>query len=150
VKLMSIPDAAMGTYYELLLGEPVPGGHPAEAKRALARRLVERFDDADAAEAAEAQFDRLHVQREAPEEVPEVALAEIEALDPGAEDGEIHLPALISSVFEVSTSEARRLLQQGGVKVEGETVPAEPLDVPADRLVGKVIQVGKRRFAKLV
>jgi tyrosyl-tRNA synthetase len=149
-KLMSIPDEAMGTYYELLLGEPVPGGPPAEAKRALARQLVERFHDADAAEAAEAQFDRLHVQREAPEEVPEVALAEIEALDPGAEDGEIHLPALISSVFEVSTSEARRLLQQGGVKVEGETVAAEPLDVPADRLVGKVIQVGKRRFAKLV
>jgi len=53
-------------------------------------------------------------------------------------------------VFEVSTSEARRLLQQGGVKVEGETIAAEPLDVPADRLLGKVIQVGKRRFARLV
>jgi tyrosyl-tRNA synthetase len=149
-KLMSIPDEAMGTYYELLLAEPAPGGHPAEAKRALARRLVERFHDAKAAEGAEAQFDRLHVEREAPEDVPEVALAEVEGLDASPTDGEIHLPALISSVFEVSTSEARRLLQQGGVKVEGETVAAEPLDVPTDRLLGKVIQVGKRRFARLV
>ncbi len=147
-KLMSIPDEVMGLYYELLLAEPAPGGHPAEAKRALARRLVERFHDSKAAEAAEANFDRLHVEREAPEDVPEVALGEIEALN--AKDGEIHLPLLISSVFEVSTSEARRLLQQGGVKVEGETVAAEPLDVPADRLLGKVIQVGKRRFARLV
>jgi tyrosyl-tRNA synthetase len=149
-KLMSIPDDAMGTYFELLVAEPEPGGHPAEAKRALARRLVERFHDAEAAEAAEAQFDRLHVAREAPEEVREVALAEIEGLDAKPGDGEIHLPLLISSVFEVSTSEARRLLQQGGVKVEGETVAAEPLDVPADRILGKVIQVGKRRFARLV
>ena len=147
-KLMSIPDEVMGLYYELLLAEPAPGGHPAEAKRALARRLVERFHDSKAAEAAEANFDRLHVEREAPEDVPEVALGEIEALN--AKDGEIHLPLLISSVFEVSTSEARRLLQQGGVTVDGETVAAEPLDVPADRILGKVIQVGKRRFARLV
>ena len=149
-KLMSIPDEVMGVYYELLLAEPAPGGHPAEAKRALARRLVERFHGAKAAEAAEAQFDRLHVDRETPEDVPEVALGEIEALNTDPKDGEIHLPLLISSVFEVSTSEARRLLQQGGVKVEGETIAAEPLDVPADRLLGKVIQVGKRRFARLV
>jgi tyrosyl-tRNA synthetase len=149
-KLMSIPDGAMGVYYELLLAEPAPAGHPAEAKRALARRIVERFHDANAAEAAEAQFDRLHVEREAPDDVPEIALAEVEGLTTNPKDGEVHLPQLISSVFEVSTSEARRLLQQGGVKLEGETVAAEPLDVPADRLLGKVIQVGKRRFARLV
>jgi tyrosyl-tRNA synthetase len=147
-KVMSIPDEVMGLYYELLLADPPPGGHPAEAKRALGRRLIERFHDSKAAEAAEEKFDRLHVEREAPEDVPEVALGEIEALK--AKDGEIHLPLLISSVFEVSTSEARRLLQQGGVKVDGETVAAEPLDVPADRVLGKVIQVGKRRFARLV
>ncbi len=90
-KLMSIPDEVMGLYYELLLAEPAPAVHPAEAKRALARRLVERFHDAKAAEAAEAQFDRLHVQREAPEDIPEVALAEIEALN--AEDGRRDPPA---------------------------------------------------------
>jgi tyrosyl-tRNA synthetase len=149
-KLMSIPDEVMGAYYELLLGEPAPGGHPAEAKRALARRLVERFYDAKAAGAAEEQFDRLHVEREAPDDVPEIALGEVEGLTTNPKDGQVHLPQLISSVFEVSTSEARRLLQQGGVKLEGETVAAEPLDVPADRLLGKVIQVGKRRFARLV
>jgi tyrosyl-tRNA synthetase len=149
-KLMSIPDEAMGLYYQLLLGEPAPTGHPAEAKRALARRIVERFHDPQAAAEAEAQFDRLHVDREVPEEVPEVALDELEGLKGNAKDGEIHLPLLISAVFEVSTSEARRLLQQGGVRVEGETIPAEPLDLPADRLLGKVIQVGKRRFARLV
>jgi tyrosyl-tRNA synthetase len=149
-KLMSIPDTVMGSYYELLLGEPESGGHPAEAKRALARRIIERFHDASAAAAAETQFDRLHVDREAPEDVPEVTLAEIDALGADAEDGQIHLPLLISAVFEVSTSEARRLLQQGGVKVEGETIAAEPLDLPADELLGKVIQVGKRRFARLV
>jgi tyrosyl-tRNA synthetase len=149
-KLMSIPDEVMGAYYELLLGEPAPVGHPAEAKRALARRLVERFYDAKAAGAAEEQFDRLHVEREAPDDVPEIALGEVEGLTTNPKDGQVHLPQLISSVFEVSTSEARRLLQQGGVKLEGETVAAEPLDVPADRLLGKVIQVGKRRFARLV
>jgi tyrosyl-tRNA synthetase len=149
-KLMSIPDEVMGLYYELLLAEPPPGSHPGEAKRALARRIVERFHDAGAAEAAEANFDRLHVERAIPDEVPEFVLGEIKGLKGTAPDGEIHLPLLISSLFEVSTSEARRLLQQGGVRVEGETIPAEPLDVPADRLLGKVIQVGKRRFARLV
>ena len=56
-KLMSVPDEAMGTYYELLLGEEEPGGHPAEAKRALARRIVDRFHGDDAGRAAEAHFD---------------------------------------------------------------------------------------------
>jgi tyrosyl-tRNA synthetase len=149
-KLMSIPDEVMGLYYELLLAEPAPGGHPVEAKRALARRLVERFHDANAAGAAEEHFDRLHVEREAPDDVPEIALGDVEGLMANPKDGKVHLPQLISSVFEVSTSEARRLLQQGGVKLEGETIAAEPLDVPADRLLGKVIQVGKRRFARLV
>jgi tyrosyl-tRNA synthetase len=146
-KLMSIPDEVMGTYYELLLAEAAPGGHPAEAKRTLARRLVERFHDAGAAEAAEAQFDRLHVQRERPAEVEEIDLEAIDGLQ--IHDGletEIHLPLLIAGAFEVSTSEARRLLQQGGVKLDGETLSPEPLDVPLKDLAGKVLQVGKRRF----
>jgi tyrosyl-tRNA synthetase len=146
-KLMSIPDEVMGTYYELLLAESAPGGHPAEAKRALARRLVERFHDAGAAEAAEAQFDRLHVQRGRPAEVEEIDLEAIDGLQ--IHDGletEIHLPLLIAGAFEVSTSEARRLLQQGGVKLDGETLSPEPLDVPLKDLAGKVLQVGKRRF----
>jgi tyrosyl-tRNA synthetase len=144
-KLMSVPDEAMGTYYELLLGEERPGGHPAEAKRALARRIVERFHGADAAQEAEAHFDTVHVSHEVPEDIPEVSLQEAE----GVNDGHVHLPALIAGAFEISTSEARRLLSQGAVKLDGEALDGERLDVPAVELSGKVLQVGKRRFLRL-
>src|SRR5882757_8008804 len=75
-KLMRVPDEAMGTYYELLLAEPAPEGDPMAAKRALARRIVERFHDAAAAEAAESRFDTVHVDREIPDDIPEVSLAD--------------------------------------------------------------------------
>ncbi len=78
-KLMSVPDDAMGDYYRLLLGEDAPGGHPAEAKRGLARRLVERFHDADAAKAAEERFDSVHVRHEVPEDIPDLALDQADA-----------------------------------------------------------------------
>jgi tyrosyl-tRNA synthetase len=142
-KLMSVPDEAMGDYWRLLLGEEQPEGHPGEVKRALGRRLVERFWDADAAAAAEERFDQVHVRHEAPKDMAEV---ELEA----GEGGEVHLPALIAAQFGLSTSEARRLLSQGGVKLDGETLDAGRLDVPAQELVGRVLQVGKRRFVRLV
>jgi tyrosyl-tRNA synthetase len=63
-KLMRVPDEAMGTYYELLLGEDVPDGDPMAAKRALARRLVERFHGANQSAEAEARFDTVHVDHE--------------------------------------------------------------------------------------
>lgn len=148
-KLMSIPDAVMPLYYELLLGTEQPAeAPPVEAKRALARGIVERFHDASAGEAAEAAFDRVHVQREAPEEMPEVKLEEFE--DNGAEDGQVHMPALIAGAFGISSSEARRLLGQGGVKLDGQGFDGERLDVPRSELEGKVLQVGKRRFARLL
>jgi len=139
-KLMSVPDAAMGEYWTLLLAEAPPGGHPAEDKRELARRLVERFWDADSAAAAEQRFDQVHVRHEAPDDMPTIEL-------PG--DGAVHLPALIADGFETSTSEARRLIGQGAVKLDGETLPGERLDLPASELAGRVLQVGKRRFARL-
>jgi tyrosyl-tRNA synthetase len=144
-KLMSVPDEAMGAYYELLLGEAEPGGHPAEAKRALARRIVERFHSEDAAREAEAHFDTVHVAREVPGDIPEVSLEDAG----GVEDGQVHLPALIAGAFEISTSEARRLLSQGAVKLDGEALDGERLDLPARELTGKVLQVGKRRFLRL-
>ena len=144
-KLMSVPDEAMGTYYELLLGEEEPGGHPAEAKRALARRIVDRFHGDDAGRAAEAHFDTVHVDHEVPEDIPEVSLSEAEGID----DGEVHLPALIAGAFEMSTSEARRLLTQGAVRLDGEPLDGRRLDLPAGELSGKVLQVGKRRFLRL-
>jgi tyrosyl-tRNA synthetase len=147
-KLMRIPDEVMGTYYELLLGEDVPSGEPMVAKRALARRIVERFHDADAAEAAEARFDKVHVDHEIPDDIPEVPLAEADGLQ--ANGGDVHLPALIAGVFGISSSEARRLIAQGGVKLDGEGVPPESLDLPAAELGGRVLQVGKRRFVRLL
>jgi tyrosyl-tRNA synthetase len=145
-KLMRVPDEAMRTYYELLLGEGAPEGEPVEAKRQLGRRIVERFHDAAAAEAAESRFDTVHVAREVPEDVPEISLKDAD----GVNDGQVHLPALIAGTFEMSTSEARRLLAQGGVKLDGESLDAERLDVPLEELSGRVLQVGKRRFARLL
>lgn len=147
-KLMRIPDEAMGAYYELLLGEPAPDRDPMGAKRALARRIVERFHDAAAGEAAEARFDTVHVAREIPEDIPEVSLAEADGVQPNG--GEVHLPALIAGVFDISTSEARRLIAQGGVKLDGEGVASESLDLPVGKLGGRVLQVGKRRFVRLL
>lgn len=142
-KLMSIPDAVMGDYYELLLGEQLDRErHPAAAKRELARRLTDRFSGEGAGVAAEDRFDRVHVRGELPDEIPVVRL--------GVGGGEsVHLPALIASEFEISSSEARRLIQQGGVKLDGEPVEARALDLPAPSLDGAVLQVGKRRFRRL-
>jgi tyrosyl-tRNA synthetase len=143
-KVMSIPDDVMGQYYLLLLGEELdPSVHPGEAKRALARGLVERFHAAGEAEAAEARFDQVHKRGEVPEDTPTATLA--------AEDGgTVHLPALLAREFEISSSEARRLIDQGGVRVDGEAVAAGRFDVPMDELDGRVLQVGKRRFRRLV
>jgi tyrosyl-tRNA synthetase len=146
-KLMRVPDEAMGTYYELLLGENVAGGDPMGAKRALARRLVERFHGADESAEAEARFDTVHVAHEIPADVPELSLAEADGVRQNG--GEVHLPALIAGAFDVSTSEARRLIAQGGVKLDGEGVAPDRLDLPADELGGRVLQVGKRRFVRL-
>jgi tyrosyl-tRNA synthetase len=142
-KLMSIPDEAMPEYYRLLLGSELPSSPPNEAKRELARRLVDRFHAAGAGEQAEAEFNRVFVDHAAPEEMDEVDLAEFGA------NGEVHLPRLIAGAFELSSSEGRRLLAQGAVKLDGEPVPDDALDLPASELDGKVLQVGKRRFRRL-
>jgi tyrosyl-tRNA synthetase len=139
-KLMRVPDAVMPTYYELLLDEPFDPDRPAvESKRGMARALVARFHGADAAAGAEAHFDRLHVEREAPDEVEE---AELPDADP------VHLPALMADHFGVSRSEGRRLLAQGGVKLDGSVLDGDELDVAAERLDGAVMQLGKRRFKR--
>jgi tyrosyl-tRNA synthetase len=145
-RLMRIPDEVMGTYYELLLGEPEPAGDPMAAKRALARRIVERFHDAEEAAAAEQRFDQVHVKREVPDDIPEVSLDGAE----GVVDGQVHLPALIAGIFELSSSEVRRLIGQGAVKLDGESASPERLDLPVDEVRGRVLQVGKRRFARLI
>jgi tyrosyl-tRNA synthetase len=144
-RLMSIPDEAMGEYYRLLLGSERPDRPPNEAKRELARRIVDRFHGEGAGAGAEEHFNRVFVQRAAPEEMPEVELGQYRA----AGNGLVHLPRVIAGAFGLSSSEGRRLIQQGGVRLDGEPVPAEPLDLEAATLDGRVLQVGKRRFCRL-
>jgi tyrosyl-tRNA synthetase len=142
-KTLSIPDTSLEMWYGLLLGRDVPGDlNPRDAKRALARALVERFHGAEAAQEAEAAFDRVHVQREIPDDVADVQFA--------AADGVVHIPALLAQAFGVSTSEARRSLAQGGVKLDGEPLAGDVFDVPADAVAGRVVQLGKRRFARVL
>jgi tyrosyl-tRNA synthetase len=140
-KTMSIPDDSLRLWYELLLGARSAGtGAPRDAKRALARQLVTRFHGPDAAEAAEAAFDRQFVRHEAPEEMPEVKWERSES---------VHLPALLAEAFGISTSEARRTLAQGGVRIDGQPVENGRLDIPGDELDGKVLQLGRRRFVRV-
>ena len=141
-KLMSVPDSAMGEYYLLLLSEPLDQGRPAvETKRELARRLTDRFHGEGAGEAAEQRFDQVHVRRELPDEIQVAGFAA---------DGEtVHLPALIADEFDLSSSEARRLIGQGAVRLDGEVLEAADLDLAPERLDGAVLQVGKRRHRRL-
>jgi tyrosyl-tRNA synthetase len=144
-KLMSLPDSAMETYYELLLLEPLdPSRAPVEAKRTLAGRIVERFWGAETAGQAERQFDRVHKEHRAPEEIDELTIAEGHLAD-----GKAHLPAVIADAFGISRSEARRRLGQGGVRLDGEPLGDEELDLALERLDGAVLQVGRRQFRRL-
>jgi tyrosyl-tRNA synthetase len=144
-KLMRVPDEAMAEYFRLLLGGGVPDGPPNEAKRELGRRIVERYHGGGAAKGAEEHFDRLFVRHEAPDEIGEVELSPYL----GNEGNSVHLPLLLAGAFEISSSEARRLLTQGGVKLDGEPIPAGSLDMKPSELDGRVLQVGKRRFRRL-
>jgi tyrosyl-tRNA synthetase len=144
-KVMSIPDTAMADYYRLLLGDEPPASSPNEAKRELGRRIVDRFHEAGAGEGAESRFNQIHVSREVPDDIEEIDLQPFL----GADGGRVHLPKLISEAFGTSSSEARRLIQQGGVKLDGEPVPSGDLDIEPSRLAGKVVQVGKRRFLRV-
>jgi tyrosyl-tRNA synthetase len=144
-KLMRVPDDAMGTYYDLLLGEPLNRSVPAvEAKRALGRRIVERFHGDEAAAAAERRFDQVFKEHRAPDDIDD------HMVGPAAlTDGRIHMPTLIADAFGVSRSEARRLLGQGGVRLDGEPLSGEELDLEPERLSDAVLQLGRRRFCRI-
>ncbi|MCW2987354.1 MAG: tyrosyl-tRNA synthetase [Solirubrobacterales bacterium] len=144
-RLMSIPDEAMAEYYRLLLGSQLPASPPNEAKRELARRIVDRFHGDGAGGAAEEHFNRVIRDGGVPEEI---SRWDIDAAA-GDDRDAILLPQLIGSGFDLSSSEARRLIKQGGVKLDGETVAPDILELPREALAGKVLQVGKRRFLSL-
>jgi tyrosyl-tRNA synthetase len=141
-RTMRIPDELIGPWADLLGMDlsAADGQGPRERKRALARALCDRFAGPGEGDKAQDAFDRLFKDRAVPDDVPEHELAA----------GEVHLPALLADAFGVSRSEGRRAITQGGVRVNGETWPAERLDVDAAELRDAVLQLGKRRFARLV
>jgi len=137
-KAMRLPDELLPEYYRLVLERDPPTGDPMQAKLVLAWFIVEWGHGVDAVAMAEEHFTRVVREHQAPEEVTEASLPEG---DP------VHLPALLVEHFGLgSTSEARRLIGQGGVKVDGE--PLGEIDVPRAKLEGALVQAGKRRFMR--
>ena len=151
-KVMSIPDEQMLSYFELCTDvssselSRLAGGlssgtlHPGDTKRLLARAIVEIYHGQGSGTAAEQAFDQVFKEHKPPEDVPEFTLP---AGDP------IYLPAVLKSAGLVgSSSEARRLIDQGGVKLDGEVVHV--LELSRDSLQDATVQVGKRRFVRLL
>jgi tyrosyl-tRNA synthetase len=137
-RTMRISDDQLPQWYELVMDGEKPEGDPLEAKLALARFIVRRSHGDDAAKKAEDHFTRVVREGEAPDDVDEAVL-------PG--DGTVHLPALLVEHLGIaSTSESRRMIAQGGVKVNGEVV--KELDLPREALDGALVQAGKRRFMR--
>jgi tyrosyl-tRNA synthetase len=136
-KTMRIPDSQLEEWYRLVLEQDVPATEPMEAKLALARAIVARSHGEAEAGEAEAHFTRVVREGQAPDEVAEAPLP----------DGDpVHLPAALATAFGLSTSEVRRLIAQGGVKLDGAVVTG--LDVPRADLRDSTVQAGKRRFAR--
>ena len=150
-KLMSISDDLMWRYVELLSFEPLQavarwksevstGRNPREIKVAFAREIVARFHDRRAADRAEADFEARFRQGAIPEKMPEARI------DAGGKPLGI-AQALKSAGLTSSTSEALRMIEQGGVRVDGEKVSDRSLTLPAGNTF--VLQVGKRKFARV-
>jgi tyrosyl-tRNA synthetase len=137
-RTMRISDDQLTQWYELVMERQPPNGDPLQAKLELARFIVSRSHGQAAAGEAEEHFTRVVREGRAPAEVPE------HPLPPG---DPVHLPGLLAAAFGVSTSEARRLIGQGGVRVNDAVVT--DLDVPRAALEGAVLQGGKRRFVSL-
>ncbi|ANE22111.1 MAG: tyrosine--tRNA ligase [Eggerthellaceae bacterium] len=157
-KVMSIPDEMIVKYYrlastasvdeidEIEAGLASDSLHPNKVKRALARNIVAAYHGEEAAVAAEAEFDRVFKQHAIPEDIPEFA-ADLTPND----EGLVYLAKLLADAgLAKSAGEARRLIDGGGVKINGEALPAKAYNVEPAKLEGSVIQVGKRHFVKLV
>lgn len=156
-KLMSIPDGLMADYWTLLTGahhrevddvrRRLDSGeyHPAEAKRDLAQRLVSLYHGSEAAAAARVGFDRVFKEKERPVDIPEVDIPA-----PATVDGRIWLPRLLALLgLATSNAEGRRLLEQGGVRLNDAVVDPAAAERSPQELRGAVMQVGKRRFVRL-
>ncbi len=151
-KLMRVPDELIAKYL-LLCTDLDPSGvarieaglgdgtlHPNEQKRRLAREVVDLYHGAGAGAEAESRFELVHREREIPEDVEEAVLPE----------GPFWLPRLLSELgLASSNAEARRLIEQGGVRIDGETVTDPSAELRREDLVGRVVQVGRRKFVRL-
>ncbi|MDR0514058.1 MAG: tyrosine--tRNA ligase, partial [Coriobacteriaceae bacterium] len=157
-KVMSIPDELMVKYYRLASTLPVEGIdaiesgladgtlHPNKVKRELGRNIVAAYHDSDSAQAAEEQFDILFKQHALPEEMDEFPAD----LTPN-QDGLVYVAKLLAEAgLAASAAEARRLIDGGGVRVNGEPLAPRAYNMPPASLQGAVLQVGKRKFVRLV
>jgi len=147
-KVLSIPDGLTGSYFSSLTGSEVPDdleSAPRDAKRMLARQLVTMYHSAEEARAAEEEFDRIHIRHERPTEVPQVNLDRTLL----KEDGSIWIIDLLAASGLVSSrGEAKRLIQQGGIKINDERVTSPDIDIPFDPPM--LLQAGKRSFVELI
>jgi tyrosyl-tRNA synthetase len=157
-KIMSISDEMMPEYYELCTDVTMDevrvltdaaATHPREAKKRLAREIVALYHGADAAQAADEEFERVHGKGKAsdaiPDDTPDIAIS-ADLLD---SDGAIRVTALLVAAGLAPTgSEAKRLVQQGGVGIDGQKVgdPSQAVHIRS----GMVVRVGKNRFARLI
>ncbi len=153
-KIMSIPDNMIVRYFRLATQVPVPEidaieaslacgeGDPNALKRQLARTIIDNYHGEGQGAQAEEAFNRVHRNHEMPEEIEEHE-ADL--------SGEVYLPGLLQEIgFAASAGEGRRLIDGGGVKVDGEPVAARTYNLPGSALSGKVVQAGKRRFARII
>jgi tyrosyl-tRNA synthetase len=150
-KTMAIPDEAMEDYYRLLIDPRTAGAAPRDvgelagssardAKRRLAREIVAWLHSPEEAERAEQEWERVFAKHELPQEIEEARLPA---------DGSVHVPALIADEFGISRSEARRLLEQGGVWLGERQLGAGDQDLEVATADGEVLRVGRRRFRRL-
>jgi tyrosyl-tRNA synthetase len=138
-KAMRIPDSLLPQWYRLVMESEPPDGDPLEAKLALARFIVNRAHGAEGVKRGEDYFTRVVREGGAPDEA-EIPVASVDG-------GDVYLPQLLSDQFGQSNSHWRRVIEQGGVKIDGE--PVREIELPAERLQGSVIQAGKRQFVRV-
>jgi len=139
-KVMSVKDELMATYFECCTDVPLPEakeilkGKPRDAKARLAREITTLYHGAEAAKKAEAAFDKVFKDKGAPDDVPELKVKK----------GTPLIDSLVQGKLAPSKSEARRLIEQGGVSVDGKAVSS--VDAKAE---AGLVKVGKRKFAQV-
>ena len=138
-RAMRIPDELLPEWYRLVMEREPPAGDPLEAKLELARFIVRRSHGEEGLRRGEDHFTRVVREGRAPDEA-EIPTASVDG-------GSVYLPQLLSDQFGQSNSHWRRVIEQGGVRIDGE--PVRELELPAERLAGSVIQAGKRQFLRV-